>query len=83
MNSVVEERLTVMGRLLRPWMEWWHGRKDAPHQHLYYRCRGCRQVVTWNTIHKGGCSCDMARELVPARLSFTEELRIVMAPWTL
>lgn len=81
--EMAQERMTGFGRLVRPWLEWWHGKKDAPHQHEYYRCRGCRRIVTWNMIHKGGCDCDTARELVPAKLTFMEEWRVLVMPWTL
>ncbi len=81
--ELTEDRVTIPERLLRPWMEYWHGRKDASHQWDFYRCKGCRGLVTWRMIKRGGCSCDMAKQLVPARLSLVEKVKILVLPWML
>lgn len=69
-------------RLAHRWMTYWHG-EGAPHQYRYHRCKGCRNLVTWKMIRQGGCSCDLAKELVPASLSWTEKFRILVMPWSL
>lgn len=69
-------------RLAHRYMTYWHG-EGAPHQHRYYRCKGCHGLVTWKMIRKGGCDCNMSKELVPANLTMLEKARILGAPWTL
>lgn len=73
----------LMGTLLcgRRWLAYWHGR-GAPHQHEYFRCEGCRRLVTWRRIHAGGCRCRSSIKLRPAMLSRADKARLLWAPWT-
>lgn len=70
-----EPRGVVLQYLVR-----WHGRGDA-HQHDYYRCHGCRRIVTWHAIRKGGCTCGVSNKLSPARLRWHEKLRLLCLPF--
>lgn len=72
----------VVERLAHRWMSYWHG-EGALHQYRYHRCKGCHSLVTWNAIRTGGCSCDLAKELVPANLTAIEKVRILVMPWSL
>lgn len=58
---------------------YYHGRGD-PHQHDYYRCQGCRRIVTWHAIRRGGCPCELSNKLSPALLSRWEKARLVLFP---
>ena len=58
----------------------WHGRGE-PHQHEYYRCHGCKSIVTWKAIRKGGCLCGLSHKLGPAVLTWWEKTRLIMTPW--
>lgn len=71
----------VVERLLQQWMTRWHGEGQA-HQYRYHRCKGCAALITWNKIRQGGCDCDLAKTLVPAKLSLVEKARILFLPWT-
>jgi hypothetical protein len=65
---------------LLAWLTRWHGRGEA-HQFDYFRCHGCRRIVTHQAIRKGGCPCDLSNKLSPARLRWWEKVRLVVAPW--
>lgn len=80
---LTNDRVTIPERLLRPYMEWMHGRKTAAHQFDFYRCRGCRRLLNWKRLRTGGCDCDGDRRLSPARLTVMEKLRVLVAPWTI
>ncbi len=69
-----------LDRALYAWLVHWHGRGE-PSQHDYYRCHGCRRVVTWRAIKTGGCRCDLSHKLSPARLSWWDKTRLVLLPW--
>lgn len=62
------------------WLVWWHGRGEA-HQYQYYRCHGCRWLVSWHAIRKGGCTCGVSTRLSPARLTSWEMVRLVVLPF--
>jgi hypothetical protein len=70
----------ALERLAHRWFTYWHG-EGAPHQYRYYRCKGCAALITWNTIRKGGCECDLEKKLVPAKLSLVEKFKILVLPW--
>ena len=66
---------------LRQWLQWHHG-VGEPWQHDFYRCHGCRRVVTWTSIHQGGCDCGISNKLSPTRVRFVEKCRLLVLPWT-
>lgn len=68
-----------MERLLLRYLTWMHGRGEA-HQHDYYRCNGCRRIVTWHAIRKGGCTCGENR-MRATYLQWWEKLRLILFPW--
>lgn len=68
-----------MTGILVAWLIRWHGRGEGD-QAEYYRCRGCRRIITWRAIQKGGCDCG-SRHLSPARLAWWEKVRLVLLPW--
>lgn len=82
-NLPLLDRTTLPERLFRPYMEWWHGQRGSPHQHDFYRCAGCRRLLNWKAIRKGGCDCDGSKRLHPARLSTWEMVKIMVFPWSL
>ena len=66
--------------VLHRWLVHWHGR-GAPHQDAYFRCHGCKNIVTWKAIRRGGCTCRMSNRVSPAALRWHERLRLVLLPW--
>jgi hypothetical protein len=70
-----------MEQRLEPWLYWWHGRPAEDHQFLYYRCRGCRRLVSWHGIRKGGCPCKLDPRLAPVGMTLRLMLRVVLVPW--
>ena len=69
--------------LLRRWLHYWHG-CGTEGQWDYYRCRGCRRLVSWNAIKKGGCDCGLSNELVPTgppTLGRWRVLGLILFPW--
>ena len=62
------------------WLAWWHG-EGEPHQYQFYRCHECRKLVTHFHIETGGCRCK-AYKISPARLSRTDKVLALFAPWT-
>jgi hypothetical protein len=56
-----------------------HGR-GADTQAEYYRCHGCKRLVTWLVIKAGGCGCGMSNRLSPAVLTRWEMVRLVLFP---
>jgi len=67
---------------LARWLQAWHG-QGAPHQADYYRCHGCRRLVTHVVIRQGGCDCGMSNKLSPAVLRWQDKVRLLCLPWTL
>jgi hypothetical protein len=65
--------------VLVQWMLYWHGRGEA-HQQDYYRCRGCRKLVTWRHIRTGGCACGTSNQVSPALLTRWEKVRLILFP---
>lgn len=74
--------MTTLEAWGRAWIRYWHGLGE-PHQFEFYRCKGCRRVISWKRIRSGGCDCDGSRHLTPARLSAFEKARILVLPWTI
>ena len=68
-------------KLLKRRLDKWHGVPDAAYQYAYYRCLGCRALVTWAAIKKGGCYCGESNRLAPARLTRWEMIRLTLFPW--
>ncbi len=66
--------------VLERWLRWWHGRGTAT-QDPYFRCHGCRRIVTWVAIRQGGCTCQLSNKLSPAALRWHERVRLVVMPW--
>ena len=74
----------LASRLQRPiarWLDWWHGHGDW-HQADYFRCHGCRALVTWKAIAHGGCDCKSSAKLSPVRMTRWIKCRLIFAPWT-
>ena len=67
-------------RAIARWLGAWHGHGDW-HQADYFRCHGCRRLVSWNAIRHGGCGCGISGKLSPARLPWWRKLYIIVAPW--
>ena len=65
----------------RPWLVWWHGEGEA-HQYQFYRCHGCRAIVTHRHIRAGGCRCHESVKISPAKLRTGEKVRLLLLPWT-
>ena len=63
------------------WLDYWHGIPDIP-DCRYLRCEGCRHLVTWHQIHRGGCRCLEGKKLRPARLTVWELIKVNFLPWT-
>ena len=63
------------------WLNYWHGQGEA-WQYRYYRCHGCRQVVTQHAIELGGCNCGLSKKVSPARLLFGDKVKLLCVPWT-
>ena len=73
--------------LLQRWgiryLTYWHGYGGDTGQWRYYRCEGCRHIVTWNDIAIGGCACGISNKLRPAVLTRMEKTRILILPWSI
>lgn len=67
--------------LLR-WLERWHGHPE-PWQAQFYRCQGCRRVVTHSAIARGGCGCRLpgCGRVNPTALWRREKLAVLLLPW--
>jgi len=72
----------MVTRWIRRWLAHWHGLGE-PTQHEYYRCEGCRAVVTWYRIRSGGCRCRESYRMRPAMLTWREKATLVLVPWAL
>lgn len=71
----------MIERLATKHLDYWHGIGEA-HQYRYYRCVGCRQLITHKRIHKGGCGCGLSNEVRPAVLTLSDKARCLFLPWT-
>jgi hypothetical protein len=71
--------LTFIHPLGRRWLAFWYGTYEA-NQFGFYRCDGCRRIVSWRGIRGGGCGCGAIR-LRPAILSLPEKARLLYLPW--
>lgn len=67
-------------RRLEAYLAGWHGRGEA-HQYSYYRCLGCRRLVSWNQIRRGGCDCGMSNKLSPTNVRWWETAQLLLTPW--
>ena len=63
------------------WIRYWHG-EGEPHQYQFYRCHGCRKIVTHRHIATGGCACHESIKISPANLRRGEKLRLLFWPWS-
>ena len=79
---MLKSLLELIERPLIKWLGFWHGNSTAFEQFRYYRCEGCRKLVTWKTIGKGGCGCGLSIKIRPAVLSWKDKIRCVVAPWS-
>ena len=69
--------------LLDRWLTYWHG-QGTDEQWRYYRCHGCRRLVSWHAIRKGGCTCGLSNKLSPIGPPLLSRWRIaalVFFPW--
>lgn len=73
--------MKIIDEMADKWLTRFHGNGDA-HQFRYYRCDGCRKLVTWNKIKSGGCGCGGSRNIRPAVMSITDKLRCLFMPWS-
>ena len=73
--------LLLTDRIGKPWLAYWHGIGEA-WQYQFYRCHGCRRLVTHHHIAIGGCPCHESVKISPARLRLREKARLVFLPWT-
>jgi len=62
------------------WLRWWHGEGEA-HQYQFYRCHGCRALVTWHQIRAGGCPCHESSKISPTHLRLGAKARLLFLPW--
>lgn len=70
--------------LLLRWLTYWHGVGDV-HQYRYYRCQGCRRIVTHKAIAQGGCICGLSTRLSPyhpPQMRWWTVLRLLVFPWS-
>lgn len=67
---------------LTRWLIYWHEHGDA-HQYMFYRCHGCRSLLTWRRIRQGGCTCGVSNKVSPAVLRWREKARALLLPWTI
>jgi hypothetical protein len=77
----IEQQRNWLERRIEAYLARWHGRGDT-HQYEYYRCLGCRRIVTWRQISRGGCDCQLSNKLVPANVRWWELARMLVAPWS-
>ena len=65
----------------RRWLAYWHGEGEA-HQYQFYRCHGCRRMVTYHIIRSGGCRCFESAKVSPTKLSVVDKVRLLYVPWS-
>lgn len=73
----------IVDELLNRWLTHWHGRGE-PDQWAYYRCQGCKRLVSWKAIRKGGCTCGESNKLMPTgppSLSRWRIAALILFPW--
>ena len=64
----------------RRWLRAWHGTGDV-HQYEFFRCQGCRRLVTFHHISTGGCACRESSKVSPAALRWGDKTRLLYLPW--
>ena len=64
------------------YLDFWHG-SGGNNQVRYYRCEGCRNLVTWHSIRKGGCNCGLSPKIRPAVMSFCDKAKCLLVPWSI
>ncbi len=64
------------------WLNYWFGDGFAETQYRFYRCDGCKGIVTWNDIKAGGCDCGTSIKIRPAVLTRAEKFRLLVLPWS-
>ena len=67
---------------LARWLALWHGQPE-PWQHQFFRCQGCRSVVTHAAIRAGGCPCRQpgCGRVSPTALRLREKAFVLLLPW--
>ena len=78
-----EDRRSLPEKIFRPYMEYMHGKRKASHQYDFYRCCGCRGILNWKKLNRGGCDCDTGNKIKPAKLTKWEMFKILVLPWTI
>ena len=58
-----------------------HGR-GSEHQDMFFRCRRCSGLVTWNIIREGGCTCSGSAPMHPTNPKMTEWFKLFLMPWS-
>lgn len=72
----------IIEQPIKRYLEWVHGAPGSPErQWMFYRCEGCKGIVNWKQIAKGGCDCGLSNRIRGARLRWHEKLRLLVAPW--
>lgn len=71
----------LIDRTLGAYLVYWHGIGE-PHQYQFYRCHGCRKIVTHRHIVTGGCPCHESIKISPAKVRTGEKIRLLLLPWT-
>ena len=78
-------RFPILPKIVERWMirylDYWHG-KGEDHQYHYYRCDGCRKLVTWKMIAEGGCPCGLSNRLRPAVIRLRDKVKLLLFPFT-
>jgi hypothetical protein len=64
---------------IRAWLVKWHGEGEE-YQHDFYRCDGCKKLISWKKIRAGGCRCGSYR-MRPAFATLFEKVKILVTPW--
>lgn len=65
------------------WLDHCHGTAPDPvRQRQFYRCEGCKGIVTWHQIARGGCDCGIGSRVRAAALTWHEKVRLLVLPWT-
>jgi len=65
---------------LRRWLVWWYGEGHAE-QELFYRCEGCRRLISWSAIRQGGCVCGISHKISTTYVTRWERLKLIVTPW--
>ena len=73
-------QMNALEKRLEAYLAAWHGRGE-PHQWQMYRCHGCRRLVSWHQIRRGGCDCGMSNKLSPTNVRWWELAQLLLTPW--